>query len=134
MYKFFLILICISHAITVSAEDGYRLWLRYDRVKNGALVAQYRNAISGVFAPDTSLIFASARQELLTGLSGLLDVKYTLATRPGNGTVVVATKSRLPQDIPATAAEYERLGDEGYAIVSISNRDKKITLITANTD
>ena len=35
----FIWLLC---TITVNAEDGYRLWLRYDKIDNAALLQQPR--------------------------------------------------------------------------------------------
>ncbi len=69
------------------AEDGYRLWLRYDRITDEPLRARYATALqqivlstpTGVDSPT----LAMAREELAIGLRGLLgpEVKITVSNR-----------------------------------------------------
>lgn len=54
------------------AEDGYRLWLRYDRIPDRHLLQQYRETLTTITFPASSPILTTARSELLTGLQGLL--------------------------------------------------------------
>ncbi|HVU98562.1 MAG TPA: alpha-glucuronidase family glycosyl hydrolase [Puia sp.] len=56
----------------LQAEDGYRLWLRYDLIGNKTLLQQYRSALNAIAFPANTPMLAAARQELLTGLQGLL--------------------------------------------------------------
>jgi alpha-glucuronidase len=66
-------------AVAAHAEDGYRLWLRYDRIGDAALRARNAQALSHVVlatpAGIDSPTITAARDELLTGLEGLLDIK-----------------------------------------------------------
>ena len=41
-----LILLLLSRLSATLAEDGYRLWLRYDRIRDPQLLQDYRNAIT----------------------------------------------------------------------------------------
>ncbi len=43
-----LILLLLSRLSTSWAEDGYRLWLRYDRIQDPQLLQDYRKAITSV--------------------------------------------------------------------------------------
>jgi alpha-glucuronidase len=57
------------------ADDGYRLWLRYDPVPDAARRAAYDAAISEIVVPEgpgPRLFLNSARDELVAGLRGLL--------------------------------------------------------------
>lgn len=63
------LLFAVQHA---SAEDGYRLWLRYDRVDDQALLARYRQAIGSFYVAGNSPTAQVMRQELGNGLQGLL--------------------------------------------------------------
>src|SRR5579859_5753351 len=57
----------------IHAEDGYRLWLRYDPISDKALLQRYRSALGNIRFPGSGTpILATAKQELLTGLQGLL--------------------------------------------------------------
>ncbi|MBS1663297.1 MAG: alpha-glucuronidase [Bacteroidetes bacterium] len=114
--KKLLLLVCLITSIA-HAEDGYRLWLRYDLVDNPRLLAEYRSSITGL----QSTASETATKELLQGLQGLLGKKIPLLTTPQEGTLVVRTS-------PTT------LGDEGYIIRTETIAGKHITQITANTD
>lgn len=93
-------------SVLVRADDGYRLWLRYDPVADAVLRANYtgatRHVILATPAGTDSPTLVAARDELSLGLRGLL------------GTVVTITLGKSPAP-PAT-------GDEGFAL-SLRARD-----------
>jgi alpha-glucuronidase len=96
-----LVLVAALAASCARAEDGYRLWLRYDRIDDGALRAAYAAATGTVVLETPSVghspTLAAAQDELSRGLGGLL----------GSTVSVPLLRSRAPR--PAT-------GGEGYAI------------------
>ncbi|HEU4902121.1 MAG TPA: alpha-glucuronidase family glycosyl hydrolase [Flavisolibacter sp.] len=102
------------------AEDGYRLWLRYDKISNASLLYQYRSQISAVSIKNSSPTLTIAKNELLTGLQGLLGK-------------AVAESNGIKNAVSVVVASNNALGKEGF---SISNTDKakRIITITANTD
>jgi len=71
----------------LQAEDGYRLWLRYDLIDNKALLQQYRSALGAISFPANSPMLAAARKELLLGLQGLLG-QTPRSSGPGNTFIV----------------------------------------------
>ena len=100
------------------AEDGYRLWLRYDRLTDAARraadVAVLGDIILATPAGTDSATIAAARNELATGLTGLLG-----ATPPVT----------LEHTAPDAA-----LGDEGYRLAAKSHNGTRTVVITANHD
>ena len=58
------------------AEDGYDLWLRYVRVTDPALLAEYRGAATQIVVGGDSPTLAVARDELVKGLTGLLGAAF----------------------------------------------------------
>ncbi len=52
----------------ISAEDGYRLWLRYDVVQDVQLRQRYAESIRGWFISGDSPTLSVARQELRAGM------------------------------------------------------------------
>lgn len=123
------------------AEDGYRLWLRYD-----ALPMQRRASVehvaSAIVAPNTSSPAAQAAVgELRTGLSGLLarDVPVVAslsgARAPGakDGRIVLGTWQalrslhRLGSELPEPAAE-------GFIIRSLTVDGRPVIVVAANDD
>src|ERR1051326_9508739 len=58
-------------AATAEAEDGYRLWLRYDPLPAESLGA-YRARVTSVVVQGRSPTLDAIRTELVNGLTGLL--------------------------------------------------------------
>jgi alpha-glucuronidase len=135
MKKVALILLLFSRLSASRAEDGYRLWLRYDRIGDSRLLQDYRKAI-------TSFQFNgpyAAQQELTMGLQGLLGSMpgeiHSESGRFDDGCLIVGTPStssiisRLPGHDTLT-----RLGEEGFTIRNITLDGKKGIIIAAATD
>ncbi|MEP7323390.1 MAG: alpha-glucuronidase family glycosyl hydrolase [Saprospiraceae bacterium] len=54
------------------ADDGYRLWLKYDKIKDQAVLIKYQSFIQSIYTPiAVTPIVQSALDELKQGLSGL---------------------------------------------------------------
>ncbi|HEX6181947.1 MAG TPA: alpha-glucuronidase family glycosyl hydrolase, partial [Chitinophagaceae bacterium] len=114
-----------------SAEDGYRLWLRYDKIKNEALLQQYKRAIKSINFPSSSPTLLAAKNELLAGLEGLLGQKIPEVDgdKITEGSLMVF--SRPSPGMPNS----DTLGNEGFFIHTATiNSKKNVTVITANTD
>ena len=69
-------------AVPARAEDGYRLWLRYDRIADDSFRQAYVSAIQEVAlltpAGGESPTIAAARAELQDALRGLLDAEVPI--------------------------------------------------------
>ena len=120
-------ILCIS--FNSFAEDGYNLWLRYDKIKNRELCEQYQRNITEIVVPNNTGTFKIIRNEL-EGLSSLLNkkVKYT-PNITQNGAVVVGTLKSL-KHIASLDWNHE-LDKEGYIIRSAVVKGKKVTVIAA---
>jgi alpha-glucuronidase len=55
--------------IPLNAEDGYRLWLRYDLVSNPEILEYYRETITGYMISDDSPTCKVAETELQNALT-----------------------------------------------------------------
>jgi alpha-glucuronidase len=120
----------------VEAEDGYELWLRYRPVSDTARLASYRAAITEVvFAPASSTMEA-ARDELRRGLRGLLDRDVPLSRQvTRDGALVVGVPETSPVvDSPEVQAELLKVGDDGFAIRSLSVDGRRATVIASTSD
>ncbi len=110
-----------------SAEDGYRLWLRYGVVSDARRLAEYRSALNGsVVVAGGSPTLDAAKSELGLGLSGLLGRPVHFAGGDAgqraaadvNAVVVVAG---TPVGSPSIAAldltdDLRAAGDEGFIV------------------
>jgi alpha-glucuronidase len=129
-----LILLFLSRLSATQAEDGYRLWLRYDRIRDSQLLREYRKAITS-FQFNGAFV---AQQELTTGLRSLLGTApgeiYGESARFNDGCLIVGTPSTSP--IIARLPGHDtlsRLGEEGFTIRSITLDGKKGIIIAAAT-
>ncbi|HEX2628583.1 MAG TPA: alpha-glucuronidase family glycosyl hydrolase, partial [Chitinophagaceae bacterium] len=79
MKKNLLTILLLAAAFFTRAEDGYRLWLRYDKITNASLLTQYNSLVRSFCVTGNAPILLSAKQELETGLNGLLGKKIVSA-------------------------------------------------------
>ena len=118
---------------SLQAEDGYRLWLRYELVGNPAPRAEYLAHVTEIVAANNSPTQRAIRDELKRGLCGMLGQKPRFSqTASSNGVLVVGT----PANNPAVAAlrldvELKQLGDDGYLIRSMTNSGRTLTVIVS---
>src|SRR5687768_4647056 len=112
--KIFVILLLISFYSSSMAESGYRLWLRYDLIKNDQLLKQYKKKIAAVNFQGTSATLAAAKEELAMGLQGLVGIKIPTVNSIINNTVVAGTpvSSMIIAALPIKQ-ELEKAGKEG---------------------
>lgn len=132
MIRKIVLLIWLMASLSVQAEDGYRLWLRYDKIQNNALLERYRAQINSIVVNGSSPTLAAAKQEMIAGLQGLLDKKITEATAIKSNSIVLFKKafSRLEN----IGVNYDDVGEEGFAIHTYKSNLKNVILITGNTD
>ncbi len=122
-------------ATLLHAENGYRLWLRYDAIADKQLQNTYSKQLRWVLADSTSATLLAARRELQTGLTGLLahPVSFT-NTLHTEGTIVIGTlHNTIIQQATATE-NMQALGDEGYCILTRKKGNNTLTIVAANTD
>ncbi|THU36039.1 alpha-glucuronidase [Niastella caeni] len=135
MKKLLIIIIGILINNSLLAEDGYRLWLRYNTVHDPALLQQYRQQITSILSPGDADGLFRAQQELITGLSGLLGKQISMQMGVNNGTVMVG----LPQHFSFIRTlvgdtALARLGEEGFIIRTTRRDGKSVILITGNKE
>jgi alpha-glucuronidase len=117
-------------------EDGYDLWLRYRLVSNASLLADYRTTIRRLVVGGDSPTLRAARDELSTGLQGLLGRRVPTDRRVRvDGSIVVGTpaSSRVVAALPL-AADLARVGREGFVIRSTIVSGKRAIVVAANSD
>lgn len=135
MKKLLLCILTACLALHASAEDGYELWLRYRKISNPSILQQYKNAVSGVIVAGNSPTVSLAKQELLTGLSGLFGQKISVRTSLAAKTVVAGTPatSTLIRSL-ITPDQLNALGKEGFIITNRKSGSVSTIIIAANTD
>ena len=119
-----LFVLCLAAASTsiVRAEDGYRLWLRYDQIDDAGLRASYAKLASHIAISPASPTLQVARDELVEGLQGLLGQKISVAAHASkNAAVVVVTPETEPELARQLDAELRSVGAEGYVLKTLNS-------------
>ncbi|WP_020605954.1 alpha-glucuronidase family glycosyl hydrolase [Spirosoma spitsbergense] len=109
-------------ACTASADDGYRLWLKYDLIKDAAKREEYARSAQFIAVTGNDPILKSTASELQMGLQGLLGKTIPVVSNAGARTGgIVLTVATAPQ------ADLQKLTKEGYAI---TKKTANITIVS----
>ena len=133
MKKLLLLLLCYSLQ-TVFAEDGYRLWLRYDKITDPSLLITYKTQIGSIFSEGKSSIITSGSVELSNGLTRLLGVKISKTSSLQTNCILFGTPTNSPIIASLKIAGLLTLANEGFVILSQNINGKKCIIIAANSD
>ena len=122
--------------VSLRAETGYDLWLRYAPLPDPVQLSSFRRSATAIVVREGSPTSAVIASELGRGLRGLLGVEAPRVDRPqSDGAVIVGT----PSSSPLVAAlgwtdALARLGDEGYVIRSANVGGHAATVIASTGD
>ena len=118
------------------AENGYDLWLRYQKVDNSQLLNSYSKTLAKLNFPVNSATLTEAKNELQQGLDGLLDTNLPETDGISKGTLLVGppASSKVLSDIHAITNEISVLGDEGFLIKTMKVNGTPCTVIAARKD
>ena len=114
------------------ADDGYRLWLRYDRLPEN-VAKGYRPRVTSIVVQGESPTLDAVRVELSGGCERLLDGSIPFANRiDGDGAVVVGTPSNSPLiDGLDWGRQLAALGPEGFRIRTTKVGGRSVTVIAS---
>jgi alpha-glucuronidase len=128
-------LICATGWSSIIAENGYRLWLRYDRIREDAILESYRSKIEAIMVARSSTTLDIAANELKNGLEGLLDKQMPYTDIPVDHMVVagVPSTSELIRSLDLEE-QFESMNKEGFIVRSVTLAGKNIIVIAAAND
>ena len=117
------------------AEDGYRLWQRYDVIKDQAQLEEYRKALEEIAVYGNSSTIEIIKTELKEGLGGLLGKTLPIVDKSEKNGLIVGTpvNSKLIASLKL-GDKLTDLGDEGYLILTKKEKKKNLVIVAANTD
>ena len=132
--KVAVILLCgLLWTPSAQADDGYRLWLRYDQLSTSS-ANQYRQRIKTISVQGKTATFDVIRRELSAGCAGLLGTPIVVGDRDDASVVV---------GMPATSAlirklrwetDLKNLGPEGFRIRTIRDGGPDVIVIASTSD
>ena len=129
-----LVLLCVLvFASSARADDGYRLWLRYDQLPPGA-TNMYRERIKWIAVRGNSPTFDVIRRELSAACSGLLGTAVNVGDREDSSVVVGLPETSALIRKLGWQADLKRLGPEGFRIRTIRDAGRTVIVIAATSD
>ena len=127
-----LCLLCLFVA-KAKADDGYRLWLRYDQLPTRS-VDSYRQRIKSIAVQGNSATFDVIRGELSQGCAGLLGTRIEVRDREDASVVVgLPQTSSLIRKLRWEPA-LKNLGPEGFRIRTVRDANRDVIVIASTTD
>lgn len=127
------VLALLACAGGAGAEDGYRLWMRYQPVAT-TVAAVYRRQLAEVVAPDGTPMQRATRDELARGLSGLLETAPPMRTAITTDHALVLGTPQSSALVAAFGNEIATLGDEGFLIRQVRTGGRDVLLVAARRD
>lgn len=130
----FVLLFSIVFCHHIFANEGYKLWLQYDYIKNESLRQHYLSSIEKLVPSGNSETINIAQKELKRGLSSMLGAEFSSKDNASN-VVIFGSKANLPEDVLLQLGNaYNEINEEGYIIKSYSLRGKNHIVISGNSD
>ena len=122
---FLIMLICCTVSMTsIRAEDGYRLWLRYDKISDENIRAAYLERLTAVYMEGDHPIIRTSINELQKGLSGLLDRNVSFSEDSDLPNILVAGVIGSSAVIENKIAKQlqDQIKEEGYLLKTIDDQ------------
>lgn len=132
---FIALILCFWYS-PLLAEDGYDLWLRYQRIEDEALLQAYRQQISGYTVEGYSPTLEAIKSELGRGLTVMLDKPVGFGSHVGKTGWIIAGTPEGSSVVASLnlAGELQDLGSEGYLISNRKVRNINTLIIAANSE
>lgn len=119
----------------VCAENGYDLWLRYNKVENLDLLKQYKEVAQVIVFPANSASLKAAKLELSKGFKGLLNIEINEVSSISQRGIIIGTPTSSKLIASSKYADkIEQLDNEGYIIQTATINKKQVILIAGKTD
>lgn len=128
--KYRLMILLSIIGFSALADNGYRLWLKYDPL-NKNIKSVYAEQIKSIYLDSSSPTLKIAQQELKSAIKGLMSYEVSSRSILNDGAVVLIkskdlTKYKINIDTPQNP--------EGFLIKTLAILGKKVILITSQTD
>lgn len=120
----------------LNAENGYDLWLRYQKIDDASLLQKYK-AVNEEMILDASGsdVLQAAKNELKRGVDGLLGLKIKdVSALSKRGLLIGTPQSSNLIAKQSVSKDIENLDKEGYIIQTSSIDGKSVIIIAGKTD
>jgi alpha-glucuronidase len=130
----FVLLLFLCGSVVVRADDGYRLWLRYEQLPPRS-VSIYRQLLKSIAMRGDSPTFEAIRNELRFGCTGLLGTPVNVERDRDDASLVVGTPET--SDFIRKLGwenDLKKLGPEGFRIRTVPHAQHSVIVIASTSD
>lgn len=123
------------HVEEPTLEAAYHCWLQYNKLDE-SLLRQYKTYCETLITLDQSPIIQSAKEELILGISSMINHPPSLHAVPlEKPSIVLATyENNQLKDYGISTSNLENLKDDGYLIQTVTYKDQKTIAIIGKQD
>ncbi len=129
------ILLFSQHNI-ILADDGYELWMKYEKIDDAVRLVEYQKTISSIVVTGQSQTCRIIQDELKKGLAGLLGKEIPATESVSeNGSLLIGTPESCDviKKLVAPIA-FKALGREGFIIKTANVKGNDTLVVAANED
>jgi alpha-glucuronidase len=131
-----LIILLAVPAEAAQADDGYRLWLRFEPITDRGYLDECGRRFQNFILTGDSPVLHTAREEFISGFESMTGLRIRdVRTPEGRGIIIAGTFGSSPliasllPDVDAGVT-----GEEGYIIRSIRQGRRNITVVASEGD
>ena len=128
-----LAILALASASAVQADDGYRLWLKHDRITDRTYLRECSRQFGNVMITGESSVLRTAHDEFIAGLESMTGMEVTEVLAPeGRGTIIAGTFGSSPL-VASLLSDVQPgiTGEEGYIIRSFRQGRRNITVVAS---
>jgi alpha-glucuronidase len=127
-----LLVIVFMIPLSLMAETGEELWLRY-HLLDDKFQSVYVNDITSLVVAGDGQVMRAASDEINRAFTGMTGRQLKKVNRPVAGTLLIGTSQNSQISELGISGELEECGAEGYLIRRVGVRGGEMTVIAGNT-
>ena len=132
---FLILILLIILPQFIRADDGYRLWLKYDKISTAEVLNSYTKLIKVQCVIGNSATTQIIKKELSLAFQGLFGQIIQDGNDLKENMLLVGCQNDLPSQIAdQTKQQVQELNDEGFLIKTARLKNKSLLVITAKSD
>ncbi|WP_275677234.1 alpha-glucuronidase family glycosyl hydrolase [Neobacillus drentensis] len=125
----------LTQQYKVKHKESYSAWLQYKKVDDPTLVMEYQQLTAHIESFADSVVIESARNELRSALSSMLDIhpETSSGTKPKNR-IVLVTKTELNLLENKIEVDFNQINDAGYFIKMVTTNENTTIYLVGKRD
>src|SRR3954451_7100973 len=124
----------ITELYKLNHKESYAAWLQYKKIDDTALVEEYQKWSTNIESLADSIVVQSARNELITAFSSMLDIQPEISSGiKSKNSIVLATKKELNL-LDKLDVDFDQINEDGYIIKTVTTDAHSIIYLLGKRD